>query len=525
MAPKLEFDELLRKGYFPEVLPPVFTTRSFADFVSSHGKHEFVGRAGPNGRTKPVEYSATKRANQRRTFAFPHPESFHDIALFLTNEWEQLEKHFKLSSYSQSKPKPFSYEERAISITSHKDLAVILYKEMSPFRYVVKSDISRFYPTVYTHSIPWSIHGKAASKADPSANSKKLPFNKLDVLLRQSQDGQSVGLPIGPDTSRIVAEIVAVAVDKAFADRHKGKSVNLVRHVDDIWIGASTMDEAEGYLYTYRECLREFGLDINELKTAINESSEALEPSWPLSLKLLIRNEFRRLNVEDKTKVLAEIFRLAKSERDDAIVKYAIRRFDKENLWISNWDILEDFLIRSITTFPHSIDYVARVAAWRLRTWRAPDIPEWRFRRGPNIEVDRWKQVIRTALDRNSNLGNDAEVCWLLWMMKELKIPVPAQLVETIIARCGAFPVVMFCHLNPRSIRSSRLRRLRLVEQMGESPYVGAFWLLAYEAVVNDWVTDDELSRDKMPAFMKEMVSSGVSFCDRNANPRFMLYR
>ena len=46
---------------------------------------------------------------------------------------------------------------------------------------------------------------------------------------------------------------------------------------------------------------------------------------------------------------------------------------------------------------------------------------------------------------------------------------------------------------------------------MGKSPYVGAFWLLAYEAVVNDWVTDDELSRDKMPAFMKEMVSSGVS--------------
>ena len=60
-----------------------------------------------------------------------------------------------------------------------------------------------------------------------------------------------------------------------------------------------------------------------------------------------------------KVEVVAEIFRLAKSERDDAIIKYAIGKFDKENLWISNWDILEDFLIRSITTFPHSIDYVA----------------------------------------------------------------------------------------------------------------------------------------------------------------------
>ena len=131
-----------------------FSPNVIRGFRQFSGKHEFVGRAGPNGRTKPVEYSATKRANQRRTFAFPHPKSFHDIALFVVTEWPQLEEHFELSLYSQSKQKPFSYEERAISITSHKDLAVTLYNEMSPFRYVLKSDISRFYPTVYTHSIP-----------------------------------------------------------------------------------------------------------------------------------------------------------------------------------------------------------------------------------------------------------------------------------------------------------------------------------------------------------------------------------
>jgi hypothetical protein len=109
-----------------------------------------------------------------------------------------------------------------------------------------------------------------------------------------------------------------------------------------------------------------------------------------------------------------------------------------------------------------------------------------------------------------------------LWMMRELKIPVPALLVEAIIARCGAFPVVMFCHLNSRSIKSSPVRRRKLVEQIGELPFVGAFWVLAYEAVVNNWVTDAELPRDKMPFFMKEMLSKGVSFFDRNANPRFM---
>ena len=45
---------------------------------------------------------------------------------------------------------------------------------------------------------------------------------------------------------------------------------------------------------------------------------------------------------------------------------------------------------------------------------------------------------------------------------------------------------------------------------MGESPYVGAFWLLAYEAVVNYWVTDDELSRDKMSLHERDGLERGL---------------
>ncbi len=308
---------------------------------------------------------------------------------------------------------------------------MILYKEMSPFRYVVASDISRFYPTVYTHSIPWSIHGKAASKIDTKSNSTALPFNQLDLLLRHAQDGQSVGLPIGPDTSRIIA------------------SQNAIKARTSSWSATWTT-----YGSVPRPWMRRRGSFTRTESAFVSlvwTSTNSLDPHWPLSLKLLIRNEFPRLNVEDKTKALSEIFRLAHNERDDGIVKYAIRRFDRENLWVVSWDILEDFLIRSITSFPHSIDYVARVAAWRFRT--AHDVaraPEWKFRRAAyNVEVDKWKRVIVSALDRNSNLGTDAEVCWLLWMMKELQIPVPMRLVEFIISRCGAFPIVMFAHLNP----------------------------------------------------------------------------
>jgi hypothetical protein len=32
--------------------------------------------------------------------------------------------------------------------------------------FVLISDVSQFYPTLYTHAIPWALHGKAYAKAN-----------------------------------------------------------------------------------------------------------------------------------------------------------------------------------------------------------------------------------------------------------------------------------------------------------------------------------------------------------------------
>ncbi|WP_158258387.1 RNA-directed DNA polymerase [Rhodopila globiformis] len=318
-----------------------------------------------------------------------------------------------------------------------------------------------------------------------------------------------MGLPVGPDTSRVVAEIVAVAVDVDFATKHKGKEVSLIRHVDDVWIGASSMDEAEAYLYSYRECLRDYGLDINELKTSITESSEALDPTWPLSLKMMIKNDFGGLNTEDKTKVLSEIFRMSSREKDDGIIKYAIRRFDREKMWRRHWNVLEDFLVRCVNSFPHSIDYVSRVVAYVNRT-------------STKVQLDKWQKVILISLNRNSSIGNDSEVCWLLWLMKELGLNLPVQIIDIIIARCGVFAIVTACYLNPNAIRRSPQRRQKLLTQIGDSPFSGAFWLLAYEAVVGRWIPDADLPRATMSEFLSKMAAAKVSFFDPAAVPFFI---
>lgn len=69
--------------------------------------------------------------------------------------------------------------------------------------------------------------------------------NRLDFILRKGQDGQTVGIRVGPDASRFVAEVISIAIDLEFRRRCELPDLAIVRHVDDIWIGAHSHADAE----------------------------------------------------------------------------------------------------------------------------------------------------------------------------------------------------------------------------------------------------------------------------------------
>jgi hypothetical protein len=335
----------------------------------------------------------------------------------------------------------------------------------------VKTDISRFFHSIYTHSIPWAVHGKAAAKRDRKPDSTSVYANKLDYLIRQSQDQQTIGIPVGPDTSRIVSELVAGAIDAEFR-KQVGSDVVGVRLVDDVYIGASTLEEADNFLSAYRDAIRRFELDINESKTRIFESKRDLEPFWPVS----IRREIEGFSVggsgrnqkSDLTSYLDEIIRIANQENDDGIIKYAIRKMDDFKLWASFWDCLEPFLIRVVVNFPHCLDYVARVVVWRHRRI--------------GIDVNKWESVCQSTVAYHGPLGNDSEVVWACWMLKEVGGKLTARLCEPIINRCGPFSVLLAVDLADKGAIVGRFPKNLIYDRIDENPMVGNDWLLSYEA-------------------------------------------
>ena len=73
-----------------------------------------------------------------------------------------------------------------------------------PYRYthLVKADIKNFYPSIYTHSIAWAIHGKNFIRKDRNRHDYRFLGNRLDRLFQYSNDQKTNGIPIGPVVSR-----------------------------------------------------------------------------------------------------------------------------------------------------------------------------------------------------------------------------------------------------------------------------------------------------------------------------------
>ena len=102
----------------------------------------------------------------------------------------------------------------------------------------VKTDVARFYPSIYTLAIAWSLVEKAFAKANHHSAAFKASFaNNLDKAVGSGQEGQTIGIPIGPDTSRIISELIAVEVEQIAKSYIPDLDQRAVRYVDDMLIG------------------------------------------------------------------------------------------------------------------------------------------------------------------------------------------------------------------------------------------------------------------------------------------------
>lgn len=143
-----------------------------------------------------------------------------------------------------------------------------------------KFDIKRCFESIYTHSISWAIKGKIYAKNNK--NSKEAFENKIDKLVQKSNWGETNGIPIGSEFSRIFAEIILQRIDLELeailgAEEFKvngnniknGIDYKICRYVDDFFVFVNSKEVGKVILTEYEKVLMKYKLFPNEKKSKI----------------------------------------------------------------------------------------------------------------------------------------------------------------------------------------------------------------------------------------------------------------
>ena len=493
-------ESLLKFGYLPENLPPTFKTEEIGKFLAA--KSGWISKEPVRAAT----YNSSKRGMTRRVFSLIHPETAHDLAAFIDAHSPEFEDYFGKSPFSLSAPRLMEGGDRAVQIASHSELEAARLAKLAQFRFVAKTDISRFYHSIYTHSIPWAFHGKATAKADRNPNSAATFMNRLDAILRSGQDGQTVGIPVGPDASRYVAELVGTAIDLEFIARGGAHNCEVIRHVDDVWIGAHSHADAEAALWKYREAIRSFELDINESKTLITSEQFRYSDVWPsdISTRIEFAIDSPSRRVPDRVRAALEYaFSLAAKDGDDGILKYTLRYLDRSDLADEHWEHIEPFLKRAAVHFGHTVDYVARIVVWRHLARR-------------DLNIAEWTPILVNLLQRHGRLGNDGEVCWALYAALRLGVPVPRDIAEAIVSNCGALSTVSLLAMVEFGLVDGAIFEFAEAAIVSESA-CGPFWPVFLEWQSKGW--PDGIFLVPANALVEEIAGSGISIFDASQLP------
>jgi hypothetical protein len=181
------------------------------------------------------------------------------------------------------------------------DLAAVAYR----FAHVVKADIKSFYPSIYTHSIAWAIHGKKVIRQPANLHNYLHVGNRLDKLFQNANDGCTNGIPIGPVVSDIVSEIVASAVDRLFCKEMAKMAIEYeaVRFKDDYRILVKTSEDGKAAIKALQKSLKEYNLELSDEKTQISSLPNCLFRQWvskyhaayPRKLRSFSWKQFREL--------------------------------------------------------------------------------------------------------------------------------------------------------------------------------------------------------------------------------------
>ncbi len=492
---------LLDRGYLPRKLPPPFRSRTFAAaiYANSSGLPKSFTR-NPPAEAWSTTYNLARQGTLRRKLGIPNPINQVGLNRQILASWSTLTR---LTAQSRlSKSKPIEGRDRAITPEiSQADLYPIRLGVRRGAKFILHADVSQFYGSIYTHAIAWAVHGKANAKP-PAARRANTLGNRLDKWVRNGQGQQTIGVPIGPDTSFVIAEIIGSAIDGEVLRRKR--NARGYRRIDDQEYGFATRDEAEVTLGILQDAYAEYELVLNPLKTYIEELPGPVEPRWVTELRM---TPFGRNWVEQRYGLITlfdRAFEYARQSPEEPVLNYALGFTERRRITPENMSLYQDLLIICLTSEAGTIRKVLR----QLRVLRGS---------GFTLDADILQEVLGNMIRMHAPQGHSSEVAWALWSSIELNIPVASNAVNVLPRMNDSVVALVALDCQKRGLIPASVVFGQWHAMMKSDELWGPNWLLAYEANIKAWLPSvGSADHVNTVAEFSLLKSWGVTFYQRS---------
>ena len=406
---------LLSHGFFAPELPPCFVSADLARMRRAlWARIELVPgpRRGniPGYRqllTQPSRFNFPRFGRNDRRHGVPNPIAHLAISKVIADHFVRLRSTAHRNSGLSASPLVFDWTGSRAILRSSIDLREDFRMELASRReHYISADLRAFYHSIYTHSIPWAVHGKAFAKQNRSNDHYG---NLLDLLCRNANDGQTLGLPVGPDTSRILAEVVASAVDAELKNDTGVTVRDASRYVDDYTIGSMEDRNGEAMIAAVRRAAGVFELELNHDKSAVIPTSTNLNIGW--KQVALAHRPVAPYTLDAYKRFFYEIERLAGEATSINIEKWSLQNARVAFLSAdrATWHYLQSHLINAYRRNSTLISLLVELIILR-------------HRRHGDVDVESVRDFVEHRIPTLAMEDRSGELIWLLFMALALNI-------------------------------------------------------------------------------------------------------
>lgn len=292
--------------------------------------------------TKPLKYKILKGTDTMREMSVIQPFSALNLFLFIECYQKEIldyfEKHHDYSIRYHKKSTDLYYKAKSGRVTQYfQDQSFRAgrgaiqqagnYFKIGPFesinsfadsrvwrmcnfkyKYYAKLDYKACFDSIYTHAFTWIIERNVVDAKD-AVNSHLLVT--IDRILQNINGRSSNGIVVGPEFSRMMAEVLLQHIDNVISVSLSKENIiyNVdyvaFRYVDDIFLFANQPQVLEQILSKYKMIGERYLLRLNELKLT-KGSTPCVPKEWlekTRQLSDIIRNFFHQGKKSDYDKL------------------------------------------------------------------------------------------------------------------------------------------------------------------------------------------------------------------------------